>query len=577
MIGEKIQIDDGNLILINNILEFEDTWTFENGDPFMHIQFNEPIIAFKISIALKKTLNKELHVAVYYKNKDEVFSEEKCYHYNIFLNKLSIDDIFFSEPIDEVRFDFTDENISIQIDNISVLNLTKTPFKNVLIDNFNYSHSKDNILVISHDLSHSGAPILAYNIAKKLQKNNMNVSLLVCNSSANQMLEKYNELDIPVVFLDDKSKNLSRRHFVSVKADDEKIQEDYLTSIISSAYQLGYRKIIANTVISGMYAKQFKQFDFLVITLVHEMKVAIQLLGLDTNETIAKYSDFIIFPDNVLLRDFKELFKHIEGETIVRPQGIYLKKTIGQLDKSEINLKAYGLEGSDRYIMGSGIANLCKGIDLFISAATILHQLDNTLHFIWTGDFASNNELKKWLCQQIEGASMQNKIHIIPFIKNQKVYQTILSNAKAFWLTSRGDSFPSVVLEAMNFNIPVIGFKDSGGINTIADNNRGILVENFNVNALAVETYAFLNENKYEIDQTSIKAFIQQLDFDQYVYFLCDLLNRQKIIKLYEPIHIIDKKYIDLLEKNLTKLKQKELACKKSKFKNLFKYTKKGE
>lgn len=577
MIEDKIKIDYGKVETVNNIIEDHDMWVFENGDPNIHIVFNEPIIALRISVLLKKTLNQQIHTTIYFKNNGEVFSEEKSYHYDIYLNKVSIDDIYFSSPVEEIRFDIADQNIMMDVESMSFNDLTKLPFDNVLRHNFNNCQGNEGVLLITHDLSQSGAPILAYNIASKLQINNIQVSLLVCSSNTNQMTYKYNELEIPMIFLDDKSKNISRRHYVLVKASDENIQEDYISSIISAAYQLGYRKVIANTVVSGVYAKQFKQFDFLVITLVHEMKVAIQLLGLDSNESIAKYSDFIVFPDDVLLHDFKELFKQIAGEMIVRPQGIYLKKSIGQLNKEEIDLKAYGLDVFDRYIMGSGIANLCKGIDLFISAATILHQLDDTLHFIWTGNFTSDNELKKWMYQQIAGASMQDKIHIIPFINDQKVYQTLLSNAKAFWLTSRGDSFPSVVLEAMDFNIPVIGFKNSGGINTIADNNRGILVENFDVNALAEETHAFLHKSKYEIDQTSIKAFIQQLDFDQYVYFLCDLLARQKNVKLYEPIYFFDKKYKDLLENNLLQLEQKKLDSKKAKFKNIFKYTKRGE
>ncbi len=577
MIDNKIKVENGKVNIINNIIEDKGSWSFENGDPNIHIIFDEPIIALRITICLNEMFNQEIHTTIYFKGKDEIFSEDRSYHYNIYLNKTSIDDIYFSSPVEEIRFDITDQNIKLAVKSIIINDQTNRPFDNILKKNFNASQSREKILIVSHDLSHSGAPILAYNISKKMLENDIQVTLLVCNSSANQMLDRYNELNIPVIFLDDKSKNKARRHYVLVKVDDENIQEDYISSIISAAYQLGYRKVIANTVVSGVYAKQFKLFDFLVITLIHEMKVAIQLLGLDSNDAIAKYSDFIVFPDDVLLHDFKELFKQIAGETIVRPQGIYLKKSIGQLNKEEIDLKAYGLDVFDRYIMGSGIANLCKGIDLFISAATILHQLDDTLHFIWTGNFTSDNELKKWMYQQIAGASMQDKIHIIPFINDQKVYQTLLSNAKAFWLTSRGDSFPSVVLEAMNFNIPVIGFKNSGGINTMASHNRGILVENFDVKALAEETHAFLHKSKYEIDQTSIKAFIQQLDFDQYVYFLCDLLARQKNVKLYEPIYFFDKKYKDLLENNLLQLEQKKLDSKKAKFKNIFKYTKRGE
>lgn len=576
MIDNKIKVENGKVNIINNIIEDKGSWSFENGDPNIHIIFDEPIIALRITICLNEMFNQEIHTTIYFKSKDEIFSEDRSYHYNIYLNKTSIDDIYFSSPVEEIRFDITDQNIKLAVKSIIINDQTNRPFDNILKKNFNASQSREKILIVSHDLSHSGAPILAYNISKKMLENDIQVTLLVCNSSANQMLDRYNELNIPVIFLDDKSKNKARRHYVLVKADDENIQEDYISSIISAAYQLGYRKVIANTVVSGVYAKQFKLFDFLVITLIHETKVTIRLLNLEQNKDVAYYSDFIVFPDEIILKEFKDIYPDINGKSIVRPQGVYLNSAREILDITDFELEEYGLCSSDIYIMGSGEANLRKGIDLFISAATILHQIDSSLHFIWTGNF-TNSDLKDWLLHQIDYAGMKDKIHIISFISNQKKYQTILRNAKVFWLTSRSDTFPSVVLEAMNFNIPVIGFKNSGGINTMASHNRGILVENFNVNALAEETYAFLNENKYEIDQASIKTFIQQLDFDQYVYFLCDLLARQKNVKLYEPIYFFDKKYKDLLKNNLLQLEQKKLDSKKAKFKNIFKYTKRGE
>ncbi|MFQ7301925.1 MAG: glycosyltransferase, partial [Beduini sp.] len=472
MFDNKIKVENGKVNVINNIVEDQGAWKFEDSDPNIHIVFDKPIIALRITICLNEMFNQEIHTTVYFKGKDDAFSEDKSYHYNIYLNRTSIDDIYFSSPVEEIRFDITDQNIKLAVKSIIFNDLTNRPFDNILKKNLNASQFKEKILIVSHDLSHSGAPILAYNISKKMLENDIQVSLLVCNSSANQMLEKYNELNIPVVFLDDKSKNKARRHFILVNADDEIIQEDYITSIISAAYQLGYRKVIANTVISGVYAKQFKLFDFLVITLIHETKVTIRLLDLEQNKDIAYYSDFIVFPDEIILKEFKDIYTDMNGRSIIRPQGIYLNSILETSDTTDSELEEYGLCSSDIYIMGSGEANLRKGIDLFISAATILHQIDSSLHFIWTGNF-TNSDLKDWLLHQIEYTGMKDKIHIISFISNQKKYQTILRNAKAFWLTSRSDTFPSVVLEAMNFNIPVIGFKNSGGINTMACDNRG--------------------------------------------------------------------------------------------------------
>ncbi len=574
MIEDKVKLENGYLVSVKNITEVEDVWTFENCDPFIHMRFDTPITALRIEIVLKNSLNKEIHTAVYYKNKKDSFSEEKCCRYNVYLNLVSMDDIYFSNPVDEIRFDFTDENINVEIESIRFKDLTNSPFENILEKNFNAPKSMEKVLIVSHDLSHSGAPILAYNIAEKLQQNHNHVALLVCNSSKNELLEKYIAADIPVIYLDNESKNLARRHYVSNNLEDESISEDYLNSVISAAYHNGFRKVITNTVISAMYAKAFKKYNFLVVSLIHETKVAIRLLNLEQNKDIANYSDFLVFPDETILQDFKTIYPDMRGKSIVRPQGIYLNKILDLSAMTDFEMKKIGLSSSDRYIIGSGIANLCKGIDLFISAATILHQLDPSLHFVWTGDFA-DKELKQWLVHQIECAGMKDSIHIIPFISDQKLYQTVLRNAEIFWLSSRADSFPSVVLEAMNFKIPVIGFKDSGGINTIADHNRGILVENFDVNKLAEVTNQFLNRRQYNIDEMSIESFIQQLSFDDYVQFIYDLLNKELIIHL--EADLCDEKdcYMKWKDNNdLYKKTEIKKNMPQSKFKKFFKRNK---
>lgn len=83
---------------------------------------------------------------------------------------------------------------------------------------------------------------------------------------------------------------------------------------------------------------------------------------------------------------------------------------------------------------------------------------------------------KDGIYNQIRQSNLEGRVHFIPFIKDKQKYHELLRHADVFWLTSREDPFPSVILEAMKYKIPVVAFKNSGGVNTMLDEGRGNLI-----------------------------------------------------------------------------------------------------
>src|SRR5699024_9441321 len=146
------------------------------------------------------------------------------------------------------------------------------------------------------------------------------------------------------------------------------------------------------------------------------------------------------------------------------------------------------------------------------------------------GNFGNNNELEGWIINQIEKSGLQTNIHIFPFIQDQNEYKTLLSNVDIFWSTSREDPFPSVVLEALNYDITVVGFKDGGGINTMLDDNRGFLIDDFNVFELAKISNKILKGEINRPDKNGITNFLNTLNFNDYVEFLINKFNDSQII-----------------------------------------------
>ncbi len=523
MIKDKITIIGGEVISNVNIIEKDNQWEFINNDPQLHIRFKKPITDLKIKISLNEIFNKDLNMAVYYKQEKEEYSEQNSIYFNVHLFLETIQEIHFNNPVKEIRFDIAMENLSLPVKDIILEDISNQEVYECLKENFVEYSKGEKILILSHDFSNTGAPILAYNMAKQFKERGMQVIVLVGSCINNQLEERYRENKIPFVYLENGEHNRVNIHYQKEVSMDN---ETLLEKLIRIARALGYERVITNTVVSGQYVDILKKYNFHVMSLIHEMKSTILIYNfVECGEKIAKQSDIIVFPDEIVKNGFETIYQEINGKILVRPQGVYLKTKY--TDCPHDLLSSLGISNENQYILGSGSANLRKGIDLFVNAATIMYKMNPKLHFIWAGEFDGQKDLEYWLKAQI----LTPNIHIIPFIKESHVYLGLLSNAGAFWLTSREDPFPSVALEAMSLNIPVLGFKDSGGFNTMAAENRGVLIDNYNVYDLAVATNEIVCKQNYKMNEESINSFIESLNFDQYIDFLYGICKFDKKIE----------------------------------------------
>lgn len=224
--------------------------------------------------------------------------------------------------------------------------------------------------------------------------------------------------------------------------------EEHLRLLLKNLRKKGVSTALTNTIVTGEYIELLKEYGYRIVSLIHEMKTTIKHYGFKPmGEKIAKYSDYIVFPNEYVKSDFQQLYSDINGECLVKPQGVYMKDA---LERREEILEEYGIEEKDFVIMSSGTCELRKGVDLFVDAAMILvtQNPGRKIKFIWTGDFG-NKELECWLMSQLERSSLTETIQFIPFIKDQEEYKKILRRADLFWALSREDPFPSTVLEAM--------------------------------------------------------------------------------------------------------------------------------
>ena len=138
-------------------------------------------------------------------------------------------------------------------------------------------------------------------------------------------------------------------------------------------------------------------------------------------------------------------------------------------------------------VISLGRLSYQKGYDLLIDAWEIVSKTIPD----WTLEIYGNGENKEALQKQIAAKKLGHVIQLNPATDhvNDK-----LSESKFYVMSSRFETFPMVLLEAMSNGLPVIAFDCPTGPQSMMSANDSILVERENVKALAKEII-FLIQN----------------------------------------------------------------------------------
>lgn len=521
-----LNIKNGCVVKTKNI-EFEgNCWKFSNNDPQVFIKFQRPILGLRVIYKIDQADFTESITTIYYKTANEEYSEEKVCKLPFITEQKVEREIWFefSGEVTEIRYDPVEVQGKCYVDSISFMPAIPGEIRRVF-DDLDIDFVKG-VLLFTHEMSLTGAPILAFHISKFLKDADYNVMVFSKQEDCGFLEDKFKESGIPVI----NTALLDTMEYACIQISPDFQQrvvsaKEHLELLLKNLRKKGVSTALTNTVVTGEYTEVLKDYGYRIVSLIHEMKTTIEYYGFKfMGEKIARYSDYIVFPNEYVKSDFQQLYSDINGECLVKPQGVYMKDG---LRERENVLDEYGIEDEDFVIMSSGTCELRKGVDLFVDAAIILvtQNPDRKIKFVWTGDFG-NKELECWLMSQLERSSLTEIIQFIPFIKEQEEYKKILRRANLFWALSREDPFPSTVLEAMKNKVPVLGFMRSGGIQEMLSNDRGILVDCFNLNEVVSATEYMMSDSDIREMVDKAKKYVDQLTFDSYIQFLIEVFHK---------------------------------------------------
>lgn len=369
------------------------------------------------------------------------------------------------------------------------------------------------IILIAHDMHRGGAQMALLNLARELRaRHEMQIQILTLQGGP--LIADFNQLGCQIHLLDLP---------FSLTADPLPPRVD---ALLASLRKHNFDKAIANTVISGKLTKALKEHGIFVTSLVHELPNIIYKLNLMENaRQLARHSDYIVFGGAHVRKNFPFYDEEIEKRTVVLGQGSSVPVFVSDKMPSRVALrKKLGLPKDAFIIVGCGIGEPRKGVDYF--AETLVCTAEQGLfspYFLWVGGFC-DSVLEKKVLDIVSKHGLQEQFMVLDF---QKDIIPFFTGADLFFLSSREDPFPTVVLDAMRLGLPCLSFRGSGGAEEMLDDGRGILVPCFDTDAAAtaIREFAALPADIRNAFVLAGQRYAKEFTPERYAHQLLRLVN----------------------------------------------------
>ena len=292
---------------------------------------------------------------------------------------------------------------------------------------------------------------------------------------------------------------------------------DRIAELIRDFMKSGFELALTNTAVTGAVVPPLKDAGFQVITLIHELPGIIRDYGLEpAAKLIAERSDVVVFPARSVAEAFSGIAPIADEKVTISPQGLYRDDLDTAGPGVERVRRELGIGDDAGIVLNIGYADLRKGIDIFVEAAQLAAERAPNLHFVWIGNLSPEAELLR-----VEMQSTDARLHFIPFTEEIGPY---LGAADAFFLSSREDPFPSVVLEALDAGIPVVALRGSGGCEELVAEHGKLVAEGNLDETLSALTEVAADQNP-EPAVMRRRVVREEYQYDEWVFNHLRLLD----------------------------------------------------
>ncbi|MEG4090030.1 glycosyltransferase [Microcoleus sp. Pol12B4] len=302
------------------------------------------------------------------------------------------------------------------------------------------------VLMCSNSLDFTGAPLHQYEIAVKLATEGMIKPIVICTTDG-PLRQAYQQQGIEVIVCDNPLEHIYQRD-----AYDEAIR-----SFSTEIARLKVDTIYANTLENFFVVDAAHQIGVPVVWNVHESEPWQTYFNRFGSEIAARALECFRFPYKVIFvadatRDrYLPLNSH-HNFTVIH-NGLDLSK-LENSHNSELARKTLGVAAEDVVILLLGTVCERKGQQDLVKALSLLpDKWHNKIRCFIVGDRPSiySNKLAELVGELPE--ELRQRVTVVPETGETGKYY---KSADIFVCTSRIESFPRVILEAMACDLPIV-------------------------------------------------------------------------------------------------------------------------
>ena len=376
--------------------------------------------------------------------------------------------------------------------------------------------AKPTIVVASHEASRTGAPLVGLMVGAKLSEQ---YNVIAALGKSGPLKENFLEYSC-----------------LAVIGTPSAFDAEYLLNELKNTHRVG--AILLNSVETCEYAVAAFYAGIPSVALLHEFPEYTLPAGKFT--LVVETADRVVVPAELIRESLQRDVTFHRGSpvnnVVVRPQG-YLPQlpqddAMNDLTREQV-LEILNISNPQktRIVLGVGHVQMRKGVDLFVQTAAETRELwGDDVRFVWVGSgYAPESDLNcsVWVASLVRRLNLEDHVFFLP---HQASLDVLFDLADVFYLPSRLDPFPNVVLDAFKAGKAIVCFERATGVADMLRNGdaEGAAVGYCNVGEAAQALIQYMNHSEHT-DAASNGPFVEgRFDFSEYVAFLEDQLEVAK-------------------------------------------------
>ncbi|OYY73986.1 MAG: hypothetical protein B7Y40_06945 [Gammaproteobacteria bacterium 28-57-27] len=320
-----------------------------------------------------------------------------------------------------------------------------------------YQPDLPTLLVVTHETSATGAPVVALEAARRLGKR---YNIIAASRRTGALHDAFLAASVMLI------EPIGWHRSLEAKIIFGQLMQRY-----------PIHACITNSVESFNLLSAAAHYGLPTVTLIHEFSEYTRPRGKMGFSLLA--ADVVIYPAESLkqsgLHALKNdlAVKHVPNHIHVKPQGSmqFSTKTDEDEDAQHILRRRFNIPENAILIAGAGHVQPRKGVDWFAETAYYITRHLNSkargkrpdVHFVWIGGGFDENdmEVSVWLKTFIDHAGLSERMHFSGHVDS---VSSAFRDVDIYLLTSRLDPFPNVAIDALEADCSIGCFAGASGV-----------------------------------------------------------------------------------------------------------------